>query len=100
METENKISTQIGSGLESSPCSRVVASSRLEDLAEDLERWANARIEEQKVAIKQYRQKPYHRDNYFCACGQLDAADRIRDLIRNESFEENAQGHRPDDDNT
>lgn len=95
MEIKEKNQTQSGSGLESSPCSRVVASSRLEDLAEDLERWANARIEEQKVAIKQYRQKPYHRDNYFCACGQLDAADRIRDLIRNESFSENSKDREP-----
>lgn len=80
--------------------SRVVAVSSLIRLAEDLEAWAAARFEERKLARKEGREKPYHIDNHYCACGQEDAAQRIRDLIREESFCENSYSPKTRHDNS
>lgn len=88
MSIEN---TNSEAALPPTPCSRVVAVSSLLRLAEDLEAWAEARFRERKDARKEGREKPYHIDNHYCACGQEDAAQRIRDLIRDESFCENDQ---------
>lgn len=65
---------------------KVVAHESMMRLVRDLEGWANARIIEYKEAKQQGRFMPYHDQNYFCAMGQLDAADRIRDVLREESF--------------
>ena len=83
------------SGLDDPPCSRVVAVSRLIELAENLERWGEARFAERQAAQKEGKEMAHHRDNYYCGCGQVDAADRLRDLIRNESFSENKQNRHP-----
>lgn len=72
--------------------SRVVAVSSLLRLADDLQAWAEARFDERKSARREGRELPHHRDHHYCACGQEDAAQRIRDLIREESFCENPTG--------
>jgi hypothetical protein len=72
------------------PCgcrnNKKVAVESLVELANDLESWANARIEDWKTAKLLDSLKKHHEENYFCAMGQLDASQRIMDLIRNESY--------------
>jgi len=85
------------SRLDDSPCSRVVAVSSLLRLADDLQAWAEARFKERTMARREGCELPHHRDNHYCACGQEDAAQRIRDLIREESFCENDQEMRADE---
>jgi hypothetical protein len=72
-------------------CSRVISVESIERLADDLQAWAEARFKERTLARREGRELPHHRDNHYCACGQEDAAQRIRDLIREESFFENAE---------
>jgi hypothetical protein len=74
---------------------KVVAHESMMRLVQDLEGWANARIAEFKEAKQQDRFMPYHNENYFCAMGQLDAADRIMDILREESFLANVKDHSP-----
>jgi hypothetical protein len=71
-------------------CSRVISVESIERLADDLQAWAEARFKERTLARREGRELPHHRDNHYCACGQEDAAQRIRDLIREESFCENS----------
>lgn len=77
-------------------CSRVVAVSTLQRLADDLTAWAEARFKERSQAIKEGRELPHHRDNHYCASGQEDAAQRIRELIREESFHVTTQEQEPE----